>query len=1121
MHPPRPRNGLRQIRPSRPSRPSRATPPSRPSRPSRSALAALLLGACCGCGTSAALAATVPAPYEVATWRGFRASAVSYTFDDNSPKQFSVAQPMFDSRGLPATFFCIVGNLSASQWSAIKNASAKGHEIGSHTLTHPNLPTLTDAQVTTEVADSKTLIESHTGKKCVSLAYPYCAVPKRSITAQYYPFARSCNGSSVPATPTDFLSIGALGPDVDMDAASESAASSGRWLVWLLHGIDDDPACCPIDSMLLESNLDYVAADPGKWWVETFGNVARYIQERNAAVLSVVSNEATSITLRLTHDLDATVFDYPLTLRRPLPGGWARATITQNGAPVTSQVVNGNLVFDVVPNGGDIVLTQAEALAPANIGANDPHIQYVGRFDMTNPAAPGFDWSYSTIRAKFQGTSCSVKLDGPGKYFDVFIDGVKTDPIISSSHGLQTFPVASGLSDAEHTVTLRRRVEANAGKNIFHGFVLDGGKTLVAPPPAPARRIAFIGDSFTCGYGVEGVFGDPFTNATENAGLTYAAQMAAHYDADCMITAWSGQGMVRNYGDPNPTSQTSFPDHYARTCGSVANDDYAFTWQPHVVVIVLGINDFSTTPHPSREQYVGGYRDFIQTVRNHYPDAHILCTYWSGMNAVASDYVAEAAAASGDSKVHFANVLFNIDFPADYGPDYHPNATGQTKIANAFIPEFDRILGTTWGGVGPGTNPPEATALYAFDGDALDGSGKGNHGTANALTYVSGKVGAQAAQFNGTSSHVSIPRSVTDDFTVAMWVKTTDNAGSAGGAWWTGKGLVDGEVGGGGADWGTALVNGKFVLGVGSGGGDTTLASSVNINDGAWHHLAATRDNTTGAIAVYVDGVPRGTGTGPTGSRTFPSALRIGSLQTGNNFFNGTLDDVRLYPRVLTASEIQALAAGPLAAPQNVTATPGSGTITLAWSAVPHATDYIVRRAPSDDGAFADFATGLTATNYPNTGLSDGATWYYTVTANGLFGPGPASAPVSATTYTTLQNWRLANFETIADAGTAADHADPDGDGWSNFHEYVSGTGPNDASSSLKITRLEPSGAGDGLLIEFPSVAGRSYRVERSLTLEAGSWVTLQDAIVGTGAEIEVADTGAAQPRRFYRVVAW
>jgi len=313
------------------------------------------------CMTCATLAAPVPAPYELATWRGFCASAVSYTFDDNSPNQFSLAQPMFDAKGLHATFFCIVGSLSPSQWATIESASAKGHEIASHTLTHPDLAKLADDQVAAEESGSRNLIESHTGKKCVSLAYPYCTVPNKSITAQYYPFVRSCNESLVPSTPADFLSIGAMGShSTQMNTASDNAASSGSWLVWLIHGIDNDAACCPITSSVLQSNLNYVATDTNKWWIETFGNVCRYIQERNASVLTVVSNGSTNITLRLTNSLDHTMFDYPVTLRRPMPGGWAAAAVTQNGVSVPSQIVNGKLMFDVVPNGGDIVLSKLE-----------------------------------------------------------------------------------------------------------------------------------------------------------------------------------------------------------------------------------------------------------------------------------------------------------------------------------------------------------------------------------------------------------------------------------------------------------------------------------------------------------------------------------------------------------------------------------------------------------------------------------------------------------------------------------------------------------------------------------------------------------------------------------------
>jgi hypothetical protein len=319
------------------------------------------------------------------------------------------------------------------------------------------------------------------------------------------------------------------------------------------------------------------------------------------------------------------------------------------------------------------------------------------------------------------------------------------------------------------------------------------------------------------------------------------------------------------------------------------------------------------------------------------------------------------------------------------------NITGvQGTFSATFAPFSASVLVLN----GVGTAPPEMNALYAFEGNALDTSGSGNDGTPNALSYVAGKVGAQAAQFDGISSYVLIPRSVQDDFTVAMWVKTTDTAGTAGAQWWSGKGLVDGEVAGGGADWGTAIVNGKFVLGVGSSGGDTTLASSVNINDGTWHHVAATRNNTSGAMAVYVDGVLRGSGTGPTGSRTWPPNLHIGNLQTGNNFLNGTLDDVRLYDRILSPAEITALVAPP-AAPTNLAATIGDASVALSWPAVSNAASYLVKRSPTNGSGYANIATNSNLT-FTNTGLVNGTLYYFVVSGVNAAGEGANSMAVSA-----------------------------------------------------------------------------------------------------------------------------
>ena len=194
-------------------------------------------------------------------------------------------------------------------------------------------------------------------------------------------------------------------------------------------------------------------------------------------------------------------------------------------------------------------------------------------------------------------------------------------------------------------------------------------------------------------------------------------------------------------------------------------------------------------------------------------------------------------------------------------------------------------------------------AYYKLDGNALD-SISTNHGTINGgVTFVSGKIGTNAALFNGTTGYIQIPVSVRSDFTIAFWAKTV--ASGALPQWFNGQGMVDGDVPGANADFGTALVGNKFGFGIGN--PNTTLTATNVINDGQWHYLVATRSNTSGQMVVYVDGVAQGTLTGPTGSRTAPGFLRIGGLQSGAGFFNGSLDDVRIYDYALNSTQLIAV----------------------------------------------------------------------------------------------------------------------------------------------------------------------------------------------------------------------
>jgi hypothetical protein len=91
------------------------------------------------------------------------------------------------------------------------------------------------------------------------------------------------------------------------------------------------------------------------------------------------------------------------------------------------------------------------------------------------------------------------------------------------------------------------------------------------------------------------------------------------------------------------------------------------------------------------------------------------------------------------------------------------------------------------------------------------------------------------------------------------------------------------------------------------------MRTSLAVNDGQWHHVAVTRNAFDGEMAIYLDGVLNTNTFGPTGPRTSPPVLRLGSLQSGvaGKFYQGAMDDVRLYNGLLSADSIAALATAP------------------------------------------------------------------------------------------------------------------------------------------------------------------------------------------------------------------
>ena len=325
------------------------------------------------------------------------------------------------------------------------------------------------------------------------------------------------------------------------------------------------------------------------------------------------------------------------------------------------------------------------------INADNPYIQYVGRFNFSDPKKVVFDWPGVIISAKFTGTSLSVGLEDGKNEYAVIVDNYA--PRILSTDTSKVYKVISGLPDSiPHTIIIQKRTETFVGKGIFSGFILERGCSLLKPEKRPERRIEFIGNSITCGFGDEGETADcHFSPLTENANMSYAAITSRVLNADYSMIAYSGRGVVRNYGDTNKTSINPMPSLYDRTCFNDSTTKWNFTkWIPQAVVINLGTNDFSTKPFPDKDIFQKGYLDLINRVRALYPRVNIFCIGGPMTEEPCVSYVREVV--TNDQKMKREKDLFFIEIKksflaqTDWGCDEHPNILGMQKMADVIIP---------------------------------------------------------------------------------------------------------------------------------------------------------------------------------------------------------------------------------------------------------------------------------------------------------------------------------------------------------------------------------------------------------------------------------------------------
>lgn len=338
--------------------------------------------------------------------------------------------------------------------------------------------------------------------------------------------------------------------------------------------------------------------------------------------------------------------------------------------------------------------TGSDATPTTSTPADEPswtdRVRVLGRHDRLGPGHVRYGWPGTGLLVRFSGTALWVHMDDRAGYHGVSVDGGEPTRL-RTKPGPRRQLVVEGLPPGEHTVVLRRRTEGHLGPTEVLDVEVDG--TLLAAP-APAARMEVVGDSITAGYGNEGLSRYcKFSPRTENHLRTYAALAAEAVGAELSAVAWSGKGVVHNYGgDP----VEPLPAIYERAVPT----DPASRWiepEPADVVLVnLGTNDFSTDADPSAERFVPAYAALLASIRAHHPRAPILCTVAPLLSrpetAVVEAYIDQAIAlrwAAGDPDVRRIDLY---EDPQGWGCDWHPSVDTHEAMAARLLPWLEHAL---------------------------------------------------------------------------------------------------------------------------------------------------------------------------------------------------------------------------------------------------------------------------------------------------------------------------------------------------------------------------------------------------------------------------------------------
>ena len=322
------------------------------------------------------------------------------------------------------------------------------------------------------------------------------------------------------------------------------------------------------------------------------------------------------------------------------------------------------------------------------------------------------DWCCSGVEFMFTGTEISAEiwtdwtLDEPWKtifqaYMAVYVNDEET-PYKKFAIDAGTNSYTIYKSEKAETVKIRliKLSEGAFSKTALKSISADGE---ISPAQPAERRIEFIGDSITCGFGIEGKCAEEgFRTETENSAINYASLTAKRFGADFDLISWTSIGVYSSStSDGNINDGWIMPMLYDYTDigieGTLGIEEH-IPWEfekfrPDVIVVNLGTNDATYTKDiPERLQgFETAYADFLKHIRQMNPSAYIICALGI-MGDELFPQIENAVKAVNDEKI--SALRFDVQKEEDgIGAEKHPNAVTHKKAAEKLSEKISEITG--------------------------------------------------------------------------------------------------------------------------------------------------------------------------------------------------------------------------------------------------------------------------------------------------------------------------------------------------------------------------------------------------------------------------------------------